>query len=291
MTASSRLRRGDRATQADSAAAQRHGKRSFDSGHSWRTTAAAALAAFAGAASLLLVTAPREPRHADACSARGGIERRAAHRDRDRWCRSAVIDELAPPAVCRRFQGCCVAPARGWHSKTHPPRPIPLGYGPPWRRVRRRTCTASVDWKRGGSQACTARWRPASRRLSSRSLRGATDLLRLTRPSVASGNERRVKTLWEVADDSGLRTVVVNWWATWPAVVVERGRHHHERPRSAPPGSRRRARRRDRPGVNLRALAVALAGDSRRGNLAGARRVRIAGLGGAGDARRPRSIR
>ena len=51
----------------------------------------------------------------------------------------------------------------------------------------------------------------------SRSIRGATDLLRLTRPSVASGNERRVKTLWEVAADAGLRTVVVNWWATWPA--------------------------------------------------------------------------
>src|SRR5206468_1103615 len=44
----------------------------------------------------------------------------------------------------------------------------------------------------------------------SRSLRGATDLLRLTRPSVASGNERRVKTLWEVAADAGLRTVIIN---------------------------------------------------------------------------------
>jgi len=34
---------------------------------------------------------------------------------------------------------------------------------------------------------------------------------------VASGNERRVKTFWEVAADAGLRTAVVNWWATWPA--------------------------------------------------------------------------
>jgi hypothetical protein len=48
-------------------------------------------------------------------------------------------------------------------------------------------------------------------------IRAATDLLRLTRPSVASGNERRVKTIWEVAADAGLRTLVVNWWATWPA--------------------------------------------------------------------------
>jgi Type I phosphodiesterase / nucleotide pyrophosphatase len=46
---------------------------------------------------------------------------------------------------------------------------------------------------------------------------GVTDLLRLTRPSVASRSERRVKTFWEVATTAGLRTVVVNWWATWPA--------------------------------------------------------------------------
>ena len=46
----------------------------------------------------------------------------------------------------------------------------------------------------------------------------STDLLRLTRPSVASGTERREKTFWEVAAAAGLRTVVVNWWATWPAV-------------------------------------------------------------------------
>lgn len=50
-----------------------------------------------------------------------------------------------------------------------------------------------------------------------RAIGGATDLLRLTRPSVASGNERFAKTFWEVAADAGLRTAVVNWWATWPA--------------------------------------------------------------------------
>jgi Type I phosphodiesterase / nucleotide pyrophosphatase len=46
---------------------------------------------------------------------------------------------------------------------------------------------------------------------------GVTDLVRLTRPAVASGSERRAKTFWEVASEAGLRTVVVNWWATWPA--------------------------------------------------------------------------
>ena len=50
-----------------------------------------------------------------------------------------------------------------------------------------------------------------------RTLRGATDLLRLTRPAIASGSELRSKTFWEVAADAGLRTAVVNWWATWPA--------------------------------------------------------------------------
>ena len=48
-------------------------------------------------------------------------------------------------------------------------------------------------------------------------LRGATDLLRLTRPSTASVTDLRTKTLWEVAADAGLRAAVVNWWATWPA--------------------------------------------------------------------------
>jgi hypothetical protein len=50
-----------------------------------------------------------------------------------------------------------------------------------------------------------------------RAMRGATDLVRLTRPAIASGSERRSKTFWEVAADAGLRTSVVNWWATWPA--------------------------------------------------------------------------
>jgi hypothetical protein len=45
----------------------------------------------------------------------------------------------------------------------------------------------------------------------------ATDLVRLTRPSIASRDERRVKTFWEVAEEAGLRTAVVNWWASWPA--------------------------------------------------------------------------
>jgi hypothetical protein len=49
------------------------------------------------------------------------------------------------------------------------------------------------------------------------SIAAATDLLRLTRPALTTGMERRVKTFWEVAAEAGLSSLVVNWWATWPA--------------------------------------------------------------------------
>ena len=65
-----------------------------------------------------------------------------------------------------------------------------------------------------------------------RAIRGATDLVRLTRPAIASGSERRAKTFWEVAAEAGLRTVVVNWWATWPA-PARRGRRVERQGRPA----------------------------------------------------------
>ena len=40
-----------------------------------------------------------------------------------------------------------------------------------------------------------------------RLLGASTDLLRLTRPAVASGTDRREKTFWEVAADAGGRKV------------------------------------------------------------------------------------
>ena len=49
---------------------------------------------------------------------------------------------------------------------------------------------------------------------------GATDLLRLTKPVITSGNERRIPTFWEVAARTGLRTSVIHWWATWPAAAT-----------------------------------------------------------------------
>jgi hypothetical protein len=52
-----------------------------------------------------------------------------------------------------------------------------------------------------------------------RVLQQATDLIRLTQPSIASRAERRVMTFWEVAAAAGLRGAVFNWWATWPATA------------------------------------------------------------------------
>ena len=56
-----------------------------------------------------------------------------------------------------------------------------------------------------------------------RPITAATDLLRLTRPSVATGTMRRAPTFWEVAAVSGLKTLAVNWWATWPALPTDGG--------------------------------------------------------------------
>jgi len=59
------------------------------------------------------------------------------------------------------------------------------------------------------------RFRPASPLWSA--LTAATDVVRLTRPALASGEERLIPSFWEVAARAGLRTAVVHWWATWPA--------------------------------------------------------------------------
>lgn len=53
-----------------------------------------------------------------------------------------------------------------------------------------------------------------------RALGAATDLLRLTHAQPAGSVLREAKTFWNVASEKGLRVAVVNWWATWPADVV-----------------------------------------------------------------------
>jgi type I phosphodiesterase/nucleotide pyrophosphatase len=57
----------------------------------------------------------------------------------------------------------------------------------------------------------------ADRTRFSRAVGSATDLLRLTRTQPASSVLRGAKAFWNVASEKGLRVLVVNWWATWPA--------------------------------------------------------------------------
>lgn len=58
---------------------------------------------------------------------------------------------------------------------------------------------------------------PVSGSRLARAVSAATDSLRLTRPTISSGLERRAPAFWEVAARAGLRSAVVNWWTTWPA--------------------------------------------------------------------------
>lgn len=176
----------------------------------WRSLAASA-AAFAGAALLLLVTARNE------APAGGGaqlsvrpsgppvtvmaidgfdpeLQRRAARTTGSTHDLFAGIDrarvDLAPADTAD--------PARLWT-----------------------TIATGVREERHGVVLETRRIAGLRGRLSSgsvgRVLGAATDALRLTTPAIASGFERRVRTFWEVAEAAGLRTAVVNWWATWPA--------------------------------------------------------------------------
>ena len=189
----------------------------------WLPTIAAAAIAFAGAAALLVITAPREgnatermplavvssglrvrviaidgvdPRVLDQVVASGRIPDLARALGRTRA--TLDLDDSSGPRD----------PARSWTTAaTGQTASVHGVHGLETRRVPGLQGTLAADEQ---SQLGTT-------------IRAATDLLRLTRPSVASGNERRVKTIWEVAADAGLRTTVVNWWATWPASSTSDG--------------------------------------------------------------------
>lgn len=184
----------------------------------WLPTLAAAALAFAGAAALLVLTAPREGNATErvplAVVSSGLHVRMIAIDGVDPRVLDDVIASGRIPALAgalARTRGTLdledsIAtrdPARAWTTVATGQAPSAHGvHGLETRRV------AGLQ----GSLATDEQSRLGT------TIRAATDLLRLTRPSIASGNERRVKTLWEVAADAGLRTAVVNWWATWPAV-------------------------------------------------------------------------
>ncbi|MFL6279552.1 MAG: alkaline phosphatase family protein [Vicinamibacterales bacterium] len=197
------------------AGAPRHGATSFTP-RSWIPTAFAAVVAFAGAAALLVITAPRQPAETSRVPlavvpsglrvkviAIDGVDPGVVHFAADggvhRLSRTltGTRAELAPDE-----SNSSRDPARVWTT-------IATGQPPAVHGV------TELETRRiAGVQGAIA---ASGESGLTRSIRGATDLLRLTRPSVASGRERKVKTMWEVAADAGLRTVVINWWATWPA--------------------------------------------------------------------------
>jgi hypothetical protein len=175
---------------------------------SWTVVVAGGALAFVGAAALLGLTAsadsPGGPDHPPLTVVHGASLRVVAIDGFD----PAMAGSFAPP-LAERFAGLRVRlqaqdtsdPARAWTT-------IATGEPPDVHGVR------SIETRRvAGVQGSIA----AGGGALARTVRAATDLVRLTRPSVASRDERRSKTVWEVAEDAGLRTAVVNWWATWPA--------------------------------------------------------------------------
>jgi type I phosphodiesterase/nucleotide pyrophosphatase len=193
--------------------------RPASSKQSWVPTVLAALVAFAGAAALLVITAPREPLAATRSPlavVSSGLRVKVVAID---GIDPQVVDELAAagrvPALSLALRGARARlaldetnssrdPARVWTTIATGQPPAVHGVT----ELETRRVAGVQGTMSGGSESPLAR-----------SIRGATDLLRLTRPSIASGHERKAKTLWEVAADAGLRTAVVNWWATWPATA------------------------------------------------------------------------
>jgi hypothetical protein len=176
---------------------------------SWRVVLGGGALAFAGAAALLVSTASVEsasgPDHPPlTVVSRGAALRVVAIDGFDAAMYDAFASELNARFLGRRMRLAAQDgsdPARAWTTiATGQPPAVHGVLGIETRRV------AGVQ----GSVAASGGTIP-------RAIRAATDLVRLTRPSVASRDERRSKTVWEVAEEAGLRTAVVNWWATWPA--------------------------------------------------------------------------
>jgi hypothetical protein len=183
-------------------------------GSSWKAQLAGGGLAFAGAAALLVLTAPAEGRAGDAATlavVSSGTRVRLYAIDGFDWKLFAGISAQGRlPALSGAFGGARAElaaegtrdPARAWTT-------IATGQPPDVHGVQ------GLETRRiAGLQGTVTAEAPSP---LGRTLRGATDLVRLTRPAVASGSERRAKTLWEVASGAGLRTAVLNWWATWPA--------------------------------------------------------------------------
>ena len=180
----------------------------------WKLTVSAGILAFGSAAILLLMTAPAPASQGPAPNlavVSPGVRVRVIAID---GLDPATMRALAPsgrvPNLSRMLEGGFIDiaagnvrdPARDWTTiATGQPPEVHGVEGLETRRVAGLQGSVSSSRQEGVVRA----------------LRGATDMLRLTRPSTASGAELRSKTIWEVAADAGLRAAVINWWATWPA--------------------------------------------------------------------------
>lgn len=180
----------------------------------WKLTVGTGIVAFGAAAALLLMTAPAPPSQGPSPNlavVSPGVRVRVIAIDGfDPAAMAALTPAGRAPNLTRMLSAGAIRisasdardPARDWTTiATGQPPEVHGVHGLETRRVA--GLRGSVT---SGMQAGIGR-----------ALRGATDMLRLTRPSTASGTELRSKTIWEVAADAGLRTAVVNWWATWPA--------------------------------------------------------------------------
>jgi hypothetical protein len=180
---------------------------------SWRAVIGGGAAAFAGAAALLVLTAP--PAQTGATIDHPPL---TVVSTGQRHVRLVAIDGFDPgiyaqlraalPNLAFALGGRHVTlqsqdtsdPARAWTT-------IATGVTPETHGVH------AIETRRvAGLRGVIARGGAIVRLIGT-----ATDLVRLTRSSVVSRDERKAKTIWEVAEDAGLRTGVVNWWATWPA--------------------------------------------------------------------------
>ena len=178
-----------------------------------RLVVAAGVVAFVGAATLLLVAAPRDPSPTDvphlAVVSPGYRVRVIAIDGFDAGIFDSLRAEGKLPVLGGAFTPISRVDADDSHDPARAWTTIATGQPPDVHGVQ------SLETRRVAGLEGTV----ASREEHgiSDAIRSATDLLRLTRPAVASGVELRAKPFWEVASQAGLRTVVVNWWATWPA--------------------------------------------------------------------------
>jgi type I phosphodiesterase/nucleotide pyrophosphatase len=174
---------------------------------SWRALVFGGIVAFAGAAAVLVLTAEAEtPPIQPALTVVGGQWRVRVIAvdgvDARIFATAGWIDPTRATGVSFTLAPQDTSdPARAWTT-------IATGEPPSVHGVRgletRRVAGLSGAWS-------------TQRSALARTIGAATDLVRLTRPSVASSNDRQSLTMWEVAEEAGLRSSVVNWWATWPA--------------------------------------------------------------------------